>query len=200
MKTEFLQGLGLTEEQIKSVMAENGRDIQSYKTQVEALTSEKTQLESDKTIIENEKKEKEKALADLQKGTISKEEHDLKVKEIENTAKNDKEKFIRENIIDTVFKDPKTKIIDTEANRKALLTVLELDTMPLATDNKSILGFVEKLEGLKKTDSQFFQSTVAGFNPANTGDPNGEEKTVSVASNIAKEMNEQGTAKSSFFK
>lgn len=37
MKTEFLQGLGLNDDQIKSVMAENGKDITDLKTRVATL-------------------------------------------------------------------------------------------------------------------------------------------------------------------
>lgn len=48
MKTEFLKELGLTQEQIDKIMAENGKDVEKYKTAAEGSKAEldglKTQL------------------------------------------------------------------------------------------------------------------------------------------------------------
>ena len=46
MKRDFLKGLGLSDEAIDSVMAENGRDVESLKTAQSELAAAKTELEA----------------------------------------------------------------------------------------------------------------------------------------------------------
>lgn len=49
MKTEFLKNLGLTDEQISSIMAENGKDVEKYKASSEKY---KQQFESTKASLD----------------------------------------------------------------------------------------------------------------------------------------------------
>ncbi|NLX61356.1 MAG: hypothetical protein GXZ06_02365, partial [Tissierellia bacterium] len=44
MKRQFLKELGLTDEQIDKIMAENGKDIEKYKTLAETKETELKQL------------------------------------------------------------------------------------------------------------------------------------------------------------
>lgn len=44
MKREFLKELGLTDEQIDKIMAENGKDIEKYKTLAETKEAELKQV------------------------------------------------------------------------------------------------------------------------------------------------------------
>ena len=46
MKREFLNDMKLTDEQIDAIMAENGKDVNSLKEQVNSLTTEKDGLQS----------------------------------------------------------------------------------------------------------------------------------------------------------
>ena len=78
MKREELKAMGLTDEQVESVMAKNGAEVAALNTQITTLQSEKSQLENDKKVITKEKEDKEKAIADLQKNSISK---DFKITE-----------------------------------------------------------------------------------------------------------------------
>lgn len=59
MKTELLKELGLTEEQISTIMAENGKDIERYKKDVEKYKEQyegtKASLEDANTQIESYK-------------------------------------------------------------------------------------------------------------------------------------------------
>lgn len=87
MKTEDLKAQGLTEEQINFVMSENGKDLKALQDENATLKTEKSQLENDKAVITKEKEDKEKAYTELQKNTISKEEYDKKIKEIEDISK-----------------------------------------------------------------------------------------------------------------
>ena len=112
MKREELKAMGLTDEQVESVMAKNGAEVAALNTQITTLQSEKSQLENDKKVITKEKEDKEKAIADLQKNSISKDEYDKKIKEIEDNAKKENEDYIM---------DEKTKAVNLtdEGSRKA---------------------------------------------------------------------------------
>ena len=52
MKRDFLKGLGLSDEAIDSVMAENGRDVESLKAAQSELASAKAELEAAKAQLE----------------------------------------------------------------------------------------------------------------------------------------------------
>ena len=67
MKREELKAMGLTDEQVESVMAKNGAEVAALNTQITTLQSEKSQLENDKKVITKEKEDKEKAIADYKK-------------------------------------------------------------------------------------------------------------------------------------
>ena len=94
MKREDLKAMGLTDEQVESVMAKSGAEVAALNTQITTLKSEKAQLENDKKVITKEKEDKEKAIADLQKNSISKDEYDKKIKEIEDNAKKENEEYV----------------------------------------------------------------------------------------------------------
>ena len=49
MKREFLKNMELTDEQIDAIMAENGKDVNGLKEQVNSLTTEKDGLQSQLT-------------------------------------------------------------------------------------------------------------------------------------------------------
>ena len=51
MKREELKEMGLTDEQIESVMAKSGAEVAALNTQITTLKSEKAQLENDKKVI-----------------------------------------------------------------------------------------------------------------------------------------------------
>ena len=124
MKTEDLKAQGLTEEQINFVLGENGKDIKALREENATLKSEKSQLENDKTVLEKEKAEKEKALADLQKNSITKEEYDSKIKEIEGNAKKEHEDYVINELLMKEFDNLKVK--NTENTRKVVKELLDL--------------------------------------------------------------------------
>ncbi len=88
MKTEFLKELGLTEEQIRSVMAENGKDIEAEKEKTKTAT---TELEGAKTQLS----EANKTITDLKKNNGDNEALQRKVKEYEKAIADQKAENIR---------------------------------------------------------------------------------------------------------
>ena len=205
MKTEDLKAQGLTDEQIIFVMQENGKDLKALQDENATLKTEKSQLENDKKVITKEKEDKEKAYNDLQKNTISKDEYDKKIKEIEETSKKAHEDYVLDQLLDAALED--AKVLKNENARSSVKGLLEMDKISIAKDQKSLIGIKEQLDAIKKSDGYFFEKTVKGHSPAGgTGndDGEGEDNTDSIgsASDIAKELNAQnnaGNQKSQFF-
>lgn len=205
MKTEDLKAQGLTDEQITFVMAENGKDLKALQDENATLKTEKAQLENDKKVITKEKEDKEKAYNDLQKNTISKEEYDNKIKEIEGNAKKEHEDYVLDQLLNAALED--AKVLKSENARSSVKGLLEMDKISIAKDQKSLIGIKEQLDAIKKTDGYFFEKSVKGHSPAGgTGnddtDDNNDSSGISSASDIAKELNAQsnaGTQKSQFF-
>lgn len=200
MKTEDLKAQGLTDEQITFVMGENGKDLKVLQDENATLKTEKAQLENDKKVITKEKEDKEKAIADLQKNSISKDEYDKKIKEIEDSAKNEKTEYILSQLVDKALDD--AKILKNENSRKAVKGLLDMEKVSIAKDEKTLVGLKEQLDELKKTDSYFFEKKASGYEPVNPeGDKGDGDGEVSMAANFAKEANksESQETKSQFF-
>ena len=203
MKREELKAMGLTDEQVESVMAKNGAEVAALNTQITTLQSEKSQLENDKKIITKEKEDKEKAIADLQKNSISKDEYDKKIKEIEDNAKKENEDYIYNDLLNKGLDD--AKVLKDKFTREAVVSLInkDKDKTKISDDKKSLVGLKELIEGYKKEAPHFFEKKKAsGYEPVdpegNTGD---EGDDISVATNFAKEANksESQETKSQFF-
>lgn len=203
MKTEDLKAKGLTDEQITFVMAENGKDLKALQDENANLKTEKSQLENDKKVLEKEKGEKEKAIADLQKNTITTEEYNKKIKEIEEASKKEHEDYVLDQLLDQALND--AKVLNTENSRKSVKGLLDMEKISISKDQKTLIGAKEQLDAIKKTDGYFFEKTVKGHSPVGgTGSDEDDEdsSSVSSASDIAKELNSQGAGnqgKSQFF-
>lgn len=203
MKREELKAMGLTDEQIESVMAKNGAEVAALNTQITTLQSEKSQLENDKKVITKEKEDKEKAIADLQKNSISKDEYDKKIKEIEDNAKKENEEYIYNDLLNKGLDD--AKVLKDNLTREAFIALInkDKDKIKLSDDKKSLIGLKELTDNYKKQAPHFFEKKKAsGYEPidpdGNKGDDDGE---ISMAANFAKEANksESQNTKSQFF-
>lgn len=160
MKTEFLKELGLTEEQIKSVMAENGKDVEAEKEKVKNAT---TELEGTKTQLS----EANKTITDLKKNNGDNEALQTKVKEYESTIKTQKADYeakVRNLTLDgaiekalTGAKAKHTDLLSTKIDREKLL---------ISEDGK-VSGLDEQLKGLKETYKDLFEEKISGPTPAN---------------------------------
>lgn len=199
MKTEDLKAKGLSDEQISYVMAENGKDLKTLQDENIQLKTEKTQLETDKQALETEKSDKEKIIKDLQEGTITKEEYNQKVKELEESLEKTKDEGIRKGIVDKYYKD--FKVIDTEENKLAISAILKLDELQLNKEKLDITGLKEGFEGLQKSNPHFFSSKLNGFEPGDKGNSKDGTET-NDATNFAQERNKLNsvTTESKYFK
>ena len=193
--------MGLTDEQVESVMAKNGAEVAALNTQITTLKSEKAQLENDKKVITKEKEDKEKAIADLQKDSISKEEYDKKVKEIEENARKENEEYVYNDLLNKGLDD--AKVLKDEITRTAIISLInkDKDKTKISDDKKSIVGLKELIEDYKKQAPHFFEKKASGYSPVDPeGDKGDGDGEVSMASNFAKRNNAEDKAeKSQFF-
>lgn len=201
MKREELKAMGLTDEQVESVMAKNGAEVAALNTQITTLQSEKSQLENDKKVITKEKEDKEKAIADLQKNSISKDEYDKKIKEIEENAKKENEDYIYNDLLNKGLDD--AKVLKDDLTREAFISLLNKDKIKLSDDKKSLIGLKEITDNYKKQAPHFFEKKKAnGYEPVNPeGGKGDDDDEISMAANFAKEANksESQNTKSQFF-
>lgn len=149
MKTEDLQAQGLTEEQIKFVMAENGKDLKKTQKENEALTGER----------DDWKKRAEKAEGTLEgfEGkdfeTIQKERDEWKEKA--EKAKEDYEK----QIYDRDFADALGTAIESykfssEYAKNAVVS--EIKSAGLKMVDGKIIGLNDMIENIKAKDASAF--------------------------------------------
>ena len=86
MKRKFLEDLGLTKEQVDSIMAENGKDINEAKGDVESI---KAELKTAKDTIQ----ERDTQLEGLKKSAGDNEELKKQIETLQNENKTTKEKY-----------------------------------------------------------------------------------------------------------
>lgn len=149
MKTEELKGLGLTDDQVKSVMALHGTDVNALKGQVSQLTTERDTLkqratDSDKQL--NELKVAHKDDKDFQ-AEIDK----LKA---DNKAKDDAaSKQLKETQLN--YQTELALVKAGALNTKAASALIDKDKLSL-DEKGNVTGLDEQLKALKSDDSSKF--------------------------------------------
>lgn len=149
MKTEELKGLGLTDDQVKSVMALHGTDVNALKGQVSQLTTERDALkqratDSDKQL--NELKAAHKDDKDFQ-AEIDK----LKA---DNKAKDDAaSKQLKETQLN--YQTELALVKAGALNTKAASALIDKDKLSL-DEKGNVTGLDEQLKALKSDDSSKF--------------------------------------------
>lgn len=149
MKREELKNLGLSDEQIGSVMALHGTDVNGLKEQVNQLTAERDSSKEQLATVSGQ-------LSDLQK--THKGDKDLqaeidKLKQAnEETAKQKDADLAKAKL------DYKTELALTQAgalNTKAARAVLDMDKITLDKDG-NVAGLDDQIKSLQKADETKF--------------------------------------------
>ena len=160
MKRKFLEDLGLTKEQIDNVMAENGKDIEAEKEKAATTTAE---LED----VKNQLKEANSTITDLKKNNVDNEALQTKVKEYEDTIKNQKADYeakVRNLTLDSAIE----KALNN-ANAKhgdLLSSKIDREKLVIGNDGK-VTGLDEQIKGLKDNYKDLFEEKITGIPPAN---------------------------------
>ena len=160
MKRKFLEELGLTKEQIDNVMAENGKDIEAEKEKAATTTAE---LED----VKNQLKEANSTITDLKKNNVDNKALQTKVKEYEDTIKNQKTDY--EAKVRNLNLDSAIEKALNNANAKhgdLLSSKIDREKLVIGNDGK-VTGLDEQIKGLKDNYKDLFEEKITGIPPAN---------------------------------
>lgn len=155
MKTEFLKGLGLEQDAIDKIMAENGKDIAAEKAKTAKAEGERDNYKSQlETATESLEKFKDVDPAAMQ-GEINKLNQQLKDKDAEYAAKE----------ADRIFSDTIKEAIKTAGgrNEKAVMAMLDIDALKGSKNQSEDIK--KALETVKESDAYLFGSNEPFKNP-----------------------------------
>lgn len=172
MKTEFLKGLGLEQDAIDKIMAENGKDIAAEQAKTEKAKSErdnyKTQLDTAKESLAKF----DGVNVDEMKEQITKLQADLKAKDDEYSAKEAARAF-NDNIVEAIK-------AAGGRNPKAIMSLLDIDALKASKDQSADIK--NAIETVKKSDAYMFGSDEPHKNAVNqTGGNGGNGENGSLA-------------------
>lgn len=152
MKRDFLKNLELTDEQINAIMAENGKDVNELKEQVNSLTTEKSGLQAQLT-------DRDSQLKGLKDAVKDNDELKAQVEQLQKDNKVAAEKFTAE-----IAAQKKSYLVNqalTEAgvrNAKAMTALLDLDSVSVKDDQ--LVGLSDQLNSLRESDGYMFKEEV----------------------------------------
>lgn len=161
MKREFLKKMELTDEQIDAIMAENGKDVNSLKEQVNSLTTEKDGLQSQLT-------ERDTQLKDLKGKVKDSDELTAEIDKLQKANKEAKEKYDAD-----LTAQQKSFLVDkalTNAgarNSKAVSSLLDLDSVEVK--DGQLTGLDDQLKALRESDGYMFKEDPQPSDPQPQG-------------------------------
>lgn len=150
MKRRFLEDLGLTKEQVDSIMTENGADIENAKADYEAL---KTQLEAQKNQIE----ERDRQLEDLKKNAGNSEALQKQIADLQAdnlAARTQYESDMKDLRISSAIK---LALGDSAQDADLVAGLFDKGKLILSEDGK-VTGLDEQLKDLKKEKAFLFKA------------------------------------------
>lgn len=167
MKSEFLKGLGITEQStIDAIMAENGKDVNAAK-------SKTTELETKVSELEGQISERDKQLNDLKNSAKDNETLTKKITELEEantaskTAYENKIADIQKNhAVESGIRDAKAK------NVKAVMALIDMEK--ISYKEGKLEGLSEQIETLTKGEDTSFL-----FGESKPGAPSGAQPGMS---------------------
>lgn len=168
MKREMLKELGLTDEQIDKVMAENGSDIEKHKA---AAETSKAELDGLKAQLA----ERDKQLKELQSGAGDNAALKEQLEALQLANKEQKAAF-EQQMQDLRFQTAlETELIKADVIDADLVGV-KLDRAKIKlNDDGTLAGLSEQLEGIKTNYSFLFKQqttpVITGAEPANKTKP-----------------------------
>lgn len=168
MNTETLQGIGLNDEQIRSVMAEYGKEINPLKQAQASAEQERDSLKSQLEDVNGQ-------LSEAQKNSKKGSELQGQLKDLQKQFDDSKAKA--EEQLQATKKDYEIAAALSKAgakNDKAVKALLDTEKVNF-DDNGKLIGLSEQLEAVKK-DNDFLFADANESNPKPTitskGNPN----------------------------
>ena len=149
MQREFLQNLGLSDDQVQDVLTQHGKSTNEIKGKLARAEEQVADLQNQIGDRDKQLKKLEKTVGDNQELA---QEIDKLRKENEQTAKDYQSKITKQAkyfAITNALKDAGAK------NTKAVLALSDLDKVSVDEDGQ-LFGISEQLEELQKTDAYLF--------------------------------------------
>jgi hypothetical protein len=171
MKRDFLKNLGIADDVIDKIMDENGKDINTSRAEMDAITKERDTYKG--TVGDYEKQ-----LAELKKSAGDNEALTTKIAELQAANKKAAQDIIQlklDSAVELGLANAKAK------DPKAVRGVLDMSKIKL-NDKNEVEGLAEQLKDLQKTHDYLFetsgQAAPKGMTPAGGSDsvPNGVTK------------------------
>ena len=160
MRRKLLEDLGLTKEQIDSIMSENGKDIEAEKDKATTIT---TELED----VKEQLKEANSTIEDLKKNNTDNEALQAKVKEYEDTIKTQKAEYetkVRNLTLDSAIE----KALSNAGAKHAELLSTKIDREKLKIEEGGkVTGLDEQINSFKESYKDLFIPKIEGRDPNN---------------------------------
>lgn len=151
MKREFLEGFGLTKEAIDKIMAENGSDIEGFKSQVAALTTERDGVKDSLT-------KRDADIAQLKKSAEASEALKTQLTALETKYTQDTTDLTNKLAKQGFESRLDLALSGKVRNVKAAKALLDIDKIQLKEDKLD--GLDSQLEALKTSDAYLFVDVV----------------------------------------
>lgn len=155
MKTEFLKGLGLEQDAIDKIMAENGKDIAAEKAKTTKAEGERDNYKDQLTTATASLEKFKDVDPAAQQSEIDKLKQQLKDKDDEYAAKE----------ADRVFSETLKEAIKAAGgrNEKSVMALIDVDTLKASKDQTTDIK--KALEAVKESDSYLFGADEPFLNP-----------------------------------
>lgn len=173
MKREFLEGLGLSKENVDSIMAEYGKSVQTLSDTQKSLEKERDDLKSQ---VDNASKEIQ-SYKDMDIESIKKSAADWETKynDLMKSQEEARNKEIRNTRVNDFFKDVK---FSSESAKAGVISQFNQKEFKYDEASNKFQGANEWLEEMKKNDAGAFLSDVA--NPTYTTNPGNSNDSASA--------------------
>lgn len=147
MNKEFLKEFGLNQDAIDKIMAENGKDVETFRQQVSALGTDKKNLEQ-QLAGANRQIEDFKGM-DVEGIRKAAEEYKAKFEAAEAKARADVEKLQFDYALNAALSGAKAR------DARAVTALLDMESLKL--NNGEIIGLKDQLEKLKAEKDFLFE-------------------------------------------
>lgn len=161
MKREFLKELGLADDVIDKVMAENGKDINELKTA--GSTAQTTIADLQKQIGDRDKQ-----LDTLKKSSGDNEVLQKQIADLQTANKTAKTEYEAQMKKLTLDSKVETALLGAKSKNSKAVRAL-LDESKISLDGENVLGLNEQLETLKKDAAYLFGEDKLGNPPPPAG-------------------------------